>query len=54
MSDLNLGEEEEPVQTDCKSVEGKRWLDGGYLASNIAVITEEVAAITTKQLDLKQ
>lgn len=38
------------MQTDCKSIEGKRWLDGGYLASNIAVITEEVAAITTKQL----
>ena len=29
-------------------VEGKRWLDGGYMASNIATITEDVVAVTTK------
>ena len=51
MADLILGDEESEVEENkFVEIEGKRWLDGGYLASNIAVVTEEVAAITTKHL----
>ena len=32
---------------DCRLVEGKRWLDGGLLPANIALVTEEVAAVST-------
>ena len=32
---------------DCRVVEGKRWLDGGLLPANIALVTEEVAAVST-------
>ena len=42
-------EEEVYVET-CTHIEGKRWLEGGYQPANIAVITEEVVAITTKHL----
>ena len=42
-------EEEVYVET-CTHIEGKRWLEGGYQPANIAVITEEVVAITTTHL----
>ena len=40
---------EEEVEK-CVEVDGKRWLDGGYVAGNLAVITEEVVAISTKHV----
>ena len=50
MEDLTEEAEEEVFVERCKHVEGKRWLDGGYQPSNLAVITEEVIAITTKHV----
>ena len=43
-------EEEAAEEVKGVFVEGKRWLDGGYLASNLTAVTEEVVAITTKHL----
>ena len=41
----------QPVQeAHTLAVEGKRWMDGGYLPSNLAAVTEEVVAISTKHL----
>ena len=50
MEDLTEDAEDEVYVETCTHIEGKRWLEGGYQASNIAVITEEVVAITTKHL----
>ena len=48
----DIPDEEEAVVEEVKGVfiDGKRWLDGGYLASNLTAVTEEVVAITTKHL----
>ena len=43
-------EEEAAEEVKGVFVEGKRWLDGGYLASNLTAVAEEVVAITTKHL----
>ena len=52
MVSIDESPEEEPVpdQDNAVVVEGKQWLDGGYLASNLAVVTEEVVAISTKNV----
>ena len=52
MVSIDESQEEDPVpdQDNAVVVEGKQWLDGGYLASNLAVVTEEVVAISTKNI----
>ena len=52
MVSIDESQEEDPVpdQDNAVVVEGKQWLDGGYLASNLAVVTEEVVAISTKNV----
>ena len=52
MVSIDESQEEEPVpdQDNAVVVDGKQWLDGGYLASNLAVVTEEVVAISTKNV----
>ena len=52
MVSIDESQEEDPVpdQDNAVVVDGKQWLDGGYLASNLAVVTEEVVAISTKNV----
>ena len=50
MEELLAEEEEEAPTIEMVEVEGKRWLDGGYLPSNLAAATEEVVAISTKHI----
>ena len=51
MEESEAGSEDSAAQcVEPRQIEGRRWLDGGYLASNIAIVTEEVAAISNKQL----
>ena len=45
-----IDEVEESPAMEVVEVEGKRWLDGGYLPSNLTAVTEEVVAISTKHI----